>query len=177
MEAAHDLAIKTKDISFFIQKYTGCRLGEHCGLRWSDINMNDQTIRFVEYQVGKFDRRLKGGEKDERTIPMHDKLYEYLLEILPEVVENNDDLPIFPTRWTKFYQVFGSKYSAKFSPKYHFTTHELRSVVVSQLMMLNVSPYLLFEITRHSVPGMSAVVSGYTRPSMEELRKVINRLT
>ena len=138
--------------------------------------MQDKIIRFVEYQVDIYDRRLKGGEKDERLIPMHDRLYEYLAEMLPEVIDNNDDLPIFPNRWVKFKQVSGSRYSEKFSQVYGFTTHELRANVVSQLMMLNVSPYFLFEITRHTVPGMSAVVSGYTRPSMDELRATINRL-
>ena len=176
LKTAHKLAIESQDISFFLQKYTGCRLGEHCGLRWSDVNMQDKTILFVEYQVDIYDRRLKGGEKDERLIPMHDRLYEYLAEMLPEVIDNNDDLPIFPNRWVKFKQVFGSRYSEKFSQAYGFTTHELRANVVSQLMMLNVSPYFLFEITRHTIPGMSAVVSGYTRPSMEELRTTINRL-
>ena len=107
---------------------------------------------------------------------MHDKLYGYLLDMLPEVVDRNEDEPIFPTRWTKFKQVFGSKYSAKFSPMYGFTTHELRANVVSQLLMMNVSPYFLYEITRHKVPGMSEVVVGYTRPKMDELRAMINRL-
>jgi len=177
MDKAHQLALDTNDISFLIQKYTGSRLSEHCGLRFSDINMQDRTIRFVEYQLGKIDRRLKGGEKDERVVPMHDKLHAYLMAMKPELVDDNRDEPIFRTRWTGYHGVFGSKYSTQFTKKYGFTTHELRANVVSQLMMLNVSPYLLFEVTRHKIPGMSAVVSGYTRPTMDELREVVNRLT
>lgn len=35
---------------------------------------------------------------------------------------------------------------------------------------------ILYEVTRHSVGGMSEVVSGYGRPSMQELREVIEQL-
>ena len=165
-----------KDIGFWIQIYTGCRMGEHQGLRWSDIDMQNNTIRFEEYTYNNMHRRLKGSGKDERLVPMHSILRLKLLEFLPVVEHNHSDEPIWPEQWRESAGLFGNKWSNNFSRHYNFTSHELRAHVVSQLQLLNISPYYLYEITRHSVPGMSQVVQGYVRPTMVELRKLIERL-
>ena len=38
------------------------------------------------------------------------------------------------------------------------------------------SVFHLYEVTRHKVPGMSEVVSGYVRPTMEEMREIVDSL-
>ena len=96
--------------------------------------------------------------------------------MLPEVFERDEDDPIWPRQWKENEQIFGAYWSQCFSKNYGFTSHELRSFVVTQLQVMNVSPYMLYEVTRHSVGGMSEVVSGYVRPSIQELREVIERL-
>lgn len=183
IDDARLLADQTTDIGFYLQLYTGCRRGDHQGLRWSDIDIDNNQIVFKEYQIAEckeypigIKRRLKGGEKDERTIPLHSVLKKKLIEFLPDIRCRNDQVPMFANEYRRSDELFGNAWSTRFSKAYGFTSHELRAHVVSQLLASNVSPYILFEITRHSVPGMSSVVQGYTRPTMKELQAVIEKL-
>ena len=48
---------------------------------------------------------------------------------------------------------------------------------MTQLLLKNVSPYLLKELTGHSVPGLGKVVAGYVRPTIEEVREVLENIT
>ena len=172
---AQDKADKLKDIGFWIQHYTRCRKGEHTGLRWCDIDMIKGTIRFDEYILVNIDRRLKGRDEDERIIPIHDKLRQKLLDCLTAICYNISVNPIWSEQCSQRTQVFGVAWSTRFSRNYDFTSHELRAHVVSQLNAGNISPYYLHEIKRHSVPGMSQVVAGYVRPTMDEFRDFINK--
>lgn len=183
IDEARLLADKTNDIGFYLQLYTGCRRGDHQGLRWSDIDIDNNQIVFEEYQIEQckeypigIKRRLKGGEKDERAIPLHSILKKKLIEFLPDIKCRNEQVPIFANEYRRSDELFGNAWSTRFTRSYGFTSHELRAHVVSQLLASNVSPYILFEITRHSVPGMSSVVQGYTRPTMKELQAIIEKL-
>ena len=121
-------------------------------------------------------RRLKGRKKDERTVPIHSELKAHLLKILPESLTNNSSDPIWPDSYQANQEVWGATWGHTFGVRYGFNSHRLRSNVVSQLMMKNVSPFILYEITRHRIPGMSEVVAGYVRPSLDDVREVIERL-
>ena len=52
----------------------------------------------------------------------------------------------------------------------------LRSHVVTQMMKSNINPFFLHAITDHKVPGTSSVVLGYVRPTVSEVRKVLELL-
>ena len=174
--AARVKAEELWDVRFFIQIYTGCRKGEHSGLRWCDIDMEKKTIRFEEWQQGDVIRTLKGHEKDERTVPIHSKLYQKLKALLPEVVENNSEKAIWPKDYRPAKAAWGVRWAEDFSREYGFGSHNLRSYVVTQLINNNISPFILREITRHAVPGLSAVVEGYVRPEIKELCAVVETL-
>jgi integrase len=176
MDEAIELADKNNDLQFFIQSYTGCRKGEHSGLRFCDIDLVDNVIRFELWRDGEINRRFKGGEKDERIVPIHTNLRKKIIQMMPEIETNNSTELVFGMDYSKNTEQMGTNWSHRFADHYGFNSHELRAYVVSQLMALNVSPFHLYEITRHSIPGMSAVVQGYVRPSMDELREMIERL-
>ena len=176
MDAARAKADERKDIQFFIQIYTGCRKGEHGGLRWCDINTDDRTIRFEEWEVGRIKRYLKGGQKDERTVPICSKLMDKLKLYLPDAFTNNSSEAIWPEDYKEINAAWASKWAERFSDNYTFSSHNLRSYVVSQLMGARLSPFHLYEITRHSIPGMSQVVSGYVRPTLDEMREIVEEL-
>ncbi len=174
LEAAKVKAAKLNDIGFFIQLYTGCRKGEHRGLRWSDIDLKNGWIHFKRYSHGNIVRELKGKEKDERTVPINSKLKTKFLELMPEALTNNKAEPIWPNEFRS--GVFGADWAKRCSAHYGFNSHKLRSYVVTQLQFKNVSPFFLHEITRHAVPGLSKVVQGYVRPSEEQIREVLELL-
>ena len=176
LAASKDLAIKENNIAYFIQYYTGCRRNEHQGLRWCDVDLVAGLIHFKEYENEQFIRHLKGRKKDERSVPIHTQLKAHLLKMLPEAKRNNSEDPIWPDSYLPKEQSFAVQWGKRFKKSYGFTSHELRALVVSQLMIKNVSPFILYEITLHKVPGMSEVVQGYVRPTIEQVREVIERI-
>ncbi len=44
------------------------------------------------------------------------------------------------------------------------------------MLKQNINPYFLKEITGQSVPGLGKVVAGYTAPTREEVREVLEKL-
>ena len=177
---------KTKDYQFLIQRYTGCRQGEAAGLRHCDIDLKDKTITFEQWEKivrykkerggvrkEKQVRRFKTGVKDERCLPMSSALYEAIKDMA--LIDGSDD-PIWPRRYKATDDSWGAHWVSEYRNKYNLLSHDLRRFAVTKLNNAGVSPYILFEITRHKVTGMSDVVAQYTRPTTEELRKAIELL-
>lgn len=175
MQAARELADSRNDIQFWIQTYTGCRKQCHGGLRWCDIDTDLRVIRFQLWEQNGRVRRLKGNAKDERTVPISSKLLAKLKQMLPEAFTNNSTDWIWDD-YKPSLESWAVRWAERFTDAYGFSSHNLRSYVVTQLINTNTSPFVLYEITRHKVPGLSDVVSGYVRPSLEELRPVVELL-
>ena len=78
---------------FLITRYTGCRNGATNGLRHCDIDLENKTISFANWEKAVTYNKLRGGKrrenqvrrlktsKDESTIPMSTKLYEAIKDI------------------------------------------------------------------------------------------------
>ena len=95
------VADEKQDIGFYLQLFTGCRRGEHQGMRYCDVDLVENTIEFVEWNENGIDRRLKGGEKDQRVVPIHKLLRVKLLEMIPDIETNKTKDLLFPTEWRK----------------------------------------------------------------------------
>jgi integrase len=162
-------AIKGGDLRFLLMYYTGGRSSDVNGLRGKDLDLEGRTIRFEEWQEGEIKRRLKGGTKDERTVPMHSQLVEFFEASRIRF----DDGPIWPNAYKPGDQTWGAGWSGSFREKYGFVSHDLRRNVVTQLAVAGVSPFLINAITRQKIPGLSEVVELYVRPSAKELRAAI----
>ena len=92
--------------------------------------------------------------------------------MLPEESTNNSTDWI----WDDYEQVlqsWGVRWAERFTDAYGFSSQNLRSYVVTQLINTNTSPFILNEAFRHKVPSLSDVVSGYIRPKLDELRKIV----
>ncbi len=176
LRTARSEADKWKDLGFWIQIFSGCRRGEHQGLRFSDVDLKANTINFVEWTTNEVERRLKGGEKDERTIPISTKLRAKILEFRPDIESNVSDDLIFPQAYNPNTKLFAENWGRRFGQRYGFGSHHLRSHVITQLERKSISPFFLHSLTRHTIPGMSQVVSGYVRPTMDDLRQVLEIL-
>ena len=119
--------------------------------------------------------RLKGNTKDERSIPFSTKLMAKLEVMLPEAITNNSTDWI----WDDYKQVlqsWGVRWAERFTDAYGFSSQNLRSYVVTQLINTKTSPFVLYEASRHKFPCLSDVVSGYIRPKLDELREVFELL-
>ncbi len=69
-----------------------------------------------------------------------------------------------------FWQI---NHSNEYSKKYGVRANDLRSFAVTKLTLEGVTPFIIYEITRHSIPGISDVVKIYTRPTIEEVRQAM----
>ena len=56
---------------------------------------------------------------------------------------------------------------------YGLTSHDLRRVVITALINEGVSPYRIWDVVRHKIPGISEVTMMYNRPTTTEFLKVI----
>ena len=61
----------------------------------------------------------------------------------------------------------------KYRKKYGVRVHNLRALAITKLLLEGVSTFIIYEITRHSIPGISDVVKIYTRPTIEEARQAM----
>ena len=176
---------KTKDYQFLIQRYTGCRQGEAAGLRHCDVDLKEKVIHFKQWEKivtyeklrggkrkEKQIRNFKTGHKDERSLPMSCDLFEAIKDM--KLIKSDD--PIWPLRYKSTNDSWGAHWVSDYPNKYKLRSHDLRRYAVTKLTLSGVTPFIIFEITRHKIEGMSEVVSMYTRPSTKELREAMELL-
>ena len=173
---------KEKDYAFLITRYTGCINGAANGLRHCDIDLENKTITFTNWEKVVTYKKIRGGKrrenqvrrlktsKDERTIPMSTNLYEAIKDI--PLYKGSDD-PIWPRRYKANDDSWGHHHSNEYRNKYGVRAHDLRAFAITKLTLEGVSPFIIYEITRHSIPGLSDVLKVYTRPSLEEVRQTM----
>jgi hypothetical protein len=166
--------LASDDLRYQLQRFTGARSNEVNGLRWEDIDLETNTVRFVEWRDGEVFRHLKGGRKDERTVPLHPRCRGHVLG-LKGSIKGSPSGPIWPAAYKPSRQTWGDTWAGEMPRRYGVHSHDLRRRVVTQLSLRH-SPFITYAITRHAVPGMSRVVMGYTLPNMGQLREVLESL-
>ena len=117
-------------------------------------------------------RRLKGRSSDERTVPINSALH----EVLKGMPLTQRTVPIWPTRYKSTNDSWGAHHTGEYTDKYGFSSHKLRSYAITRLTLNGVSPFIIYEITRHKIAGLSDVIQQYTRPSTDELRQAMEIL-
>ena len=169
---------KEKDYAFLIQRYTACRRGAANGLRHCDINLKEKTITFTPWEKIVSYKKTRGGKrseklirklksiKDERTIPMSKALYEALKDM--PIINGSDD-PIWPNRYKENDDSWGSHHCSEYKNKYGLHSHDLRRFGITALINEGVSPYRIWDVVRHKIPGMSEVTMMYNRPTTQDL--------
>ena len=93
LKKLQQLHLKKKDYAFLITRYAGRRNSAAIGLRHCDIDLENKTITFTNWEKVVTYKKIRGGKrrenqvrrlktsKDERTIPMSTKLYEKIKDI------------------------------------------------------------------------------------------------
>ena len=173
---------KEKDYAFLIQRYTACRKGAANGLRHCDIDLEKKTITFTSWEKVVSDERTRGGkrkekqirrlksQKDERTIPISKALFEHLKDI---PLNKDSDDPIWPNRYKESDDSWGHHHCNQFRNKYGLPSHDLRRFGITALINEGVSPYRIWGVVRHKIPGMSEVTMMYNRPTIEDLKEAM----
>ena len=168
---------KEKDYAFLIQRYTSCRRGAANGLRLCDLTLNDKTITFPTWEkVVSFEKTRRGKRRqklirklksyEERTVPMSKALYEAIKDI--PLIKGSDD-PIWANRYKENDDSWGSHHCSEYKNKYGLPSHDLRRFGITALINEGVSPYRIWDVVRHKIPGMSEVTMMYNRPTTEDL--------
>ena len=165
--------------------YTGLRIGELCGLRYEDIDLENgyMTINRTVERITNLDSNTVTKTKiivsepkteySKRTIPLPIFLLEYIrqLTFAPKwyVLTNN----IQPTEPHQFYLRY--KTYTKRIGLGHYTFHALRHTFATMCVEKGVDTKSLSELLGHS--NIATTLSFYVHPSLEQKRKQIELLT
>lgn len=168
-------------LGILVCMYTGLRLGEICGLKWADIDLNRGVLK-----VSRTIQRISNGsggsyfsignpksESSEREIPIP----HFLNEILSKQISAAECYVITGTEQfmqPRTYQNILKRYFSDCDmPGYHF--HTLRHTFASRAIEIGFDPKSLSEILGHS--NVRITLDLYVHPSMEAKKREMERFS
>ena len=167
LNRACDKADELKDIRFFFGRCQGLRKEDYCGLRWCDIDLENELIHLCRYSWEGKKRNLKLKEGGERSIPIHSQLLWRIKAYLPEAFSRNDQQPI----WEEDYKAMLECWGALFLGERNHRPVD-RAMVVPLLLLCkstrssSVVTLLRQDVTHHLTPCLL-----YTSPSPRDRQK------
>ena len=165
--------------------FTGIRIGELCGLKWGDIDLNNGYVhirRTVE-RIANIDGKTQGKtkvivsepktENSFRTIPMPDCLIEYI-----KGFREKDDRYLL-TATTKYTEpnTYYSRYKTflRQNELGEYTFHELRHTFATQCVDKGFDIKSLSEILGHA--DVSTTMNLYVHPTLQMKKRQMDMLT
>ncbi len=176
-----------KAFGIYLCLYTGLRLGELCALKWSDINIKDQTILIsrtiqrIEDRDQMFGKKTKviidspKTESSHRYVPIPNDIAQKLAERKEKICDENHfflsgtSKYIEPRTYYKYY-----KKCEKDCGIGDYTFHALRHTFATRCIECGFDAKSLSEILGHS--NVKITMERYTHPSMDLKRKYIECL-
>lgn len=185
LESAIIASDDTTGLGILLALFTGLRIGELCGLRWEDINLEAKTVsvlRTVE-RISDLDpnvvsktKIIIGAPKTDsakRTIPLPSFIVDYLQKFdrFPQnYVISGGPEPVEPNRFYTRYRSYMKKHGID-----GYTFHALRHTFATRCVEEGFDTKSLSEILGHS--NVSTTLSFYVHPSIEQKRAQMERLT
>ncbi|QAT43115.1 site-specific integrase [Aminipila luticellarii] len=165
--------------------YTGIRLGELCGLRWGDMDLEAGTMvimrtvsRIKNFQPGGKKTMLFIGrpksQKSIRKIPLPDFLLKLIAPFKMQSLNEEDyvfsgtDIPMDPRTYQKMYKRILSKAGVQ-DRKFH----AIRHTFATRALELGIDIKTLSEILGHS--NVSITLNIYAHSLMEQKKLAIDR--
>ncbi len=164
--------------------YTGIRLGELCGLKWSDIDLEAGVISITR-TVSRIKSFRQGGSKTELIVGMPKSvksirkipLPAFLIKLADHFVVNNDnayvlsgaDSPLDPRTYQKLFKKLLAGAGVK-DRKFH----AIRHTFATRALELGVDIKTISEILGHS--SVSITLNVYAHSLMEHKKQAINKL-
>lgn len=174
-----------KNLGIFICLSTGMRIGEICGLRWQDVDVDDGVI-MVRHTLQRI-YILDEGEKHTeiildtpktsnsiRDIPMSSELLRIMKQFNKVVnddyfVISNDINPIEPRTYRNYYKRLCKKLDI---PELKF--HGLRHSFATRCIEANGDYKTVSVLLGHS--NISTTLNLYVHPNKEQKKKLINKM-
>ena len=173
-----------RDLGVLISLYTGLRIGEICGLKWSDINFEDellyvnrtaQRVYMGKVEKSKLIITKPKTQKSKRKIPIGKILLKKLKEYKNQYP---NEAFILTGEIDKFYEPSGYRYDYKQILKKckipYKNYHRLRHSFASRCIATGMDAKSLSEILGHSNIGIT--MNLYVHSSNEIKKKYINKL-
>ena len=173
--------VTSSKLGIMLALYTGMRIGEVCGLKWSDFNEEDGTItinRTVQrISDGKGSTELLVGtpktSASQRVIPLPDFISALLSKIkgTPEqpIISSTSEY-VEPSYLRKQFRRILSACKIK-----NFRFHDLRHTFATECVRLNFDTKTLSEILGHT--NVSLTLNRYVHSSIEIKRKYMSLVT
>lgn len=175
------------ELGIFIALYMGLRIGEVCGLKWSDIDFENETINIKRTisRVKDFDESSKKKtkiiftmpktDKSARTIPIPKSIFDFLKIIKSQcsceeyyVLTNSSEF-IEPRSYYNHYKRILKKLELG-----GFNFHALRHTFATRCIELGFDPKTLMEILGHS--DIKITLAFYVHPTNNLKAESMNKL-
>jgi integrase len=171
-------------LAIIIALYTGVRIGELCGLKWSDIDFAAKTVhieRIVQRirtngKINKTELLISTpkSQSSARTIPLPDFLIDMLKAFKPSnadafIITGNTKLPDPRTMQYRFKTLL-----VKIGLRY-INFHSLRHLFATNCVELGFDVKTLSEILGHST--VEITLNRYVHSSMERKRQCMDMLS
>lgn len=174
-----------KNLGIFICLSTGMRIGEICGLKWCDIDVNEGIIK-IRHTLQRIYIIEEGERHTEllldtpktansiRDIPMSTELLRMIKSINKIVNENyfvisNDEKPIEPRTYRNYYKKLCKKIDM---PELKF--HGLRHSFATRCIESKANYKTVSVLLGHS--NISTTLNLYVHPNKEEKKKCIDKM-
>lgn len=174
-----------RNLGLQICLFTGLRIGEVCGLKWSDYNFSNNTLtinRTVEriYAIDNGQRKSRvvvstpKTASSNRTIPMNKELQKVLKELGKVVnkdfyIISNSEKPIEPRTYRNYYNKVLSQLGIA---KLKF--HGLRHSFATRCIENNCDYKTVSVLLGHA--DVSTTMNLYVHPNMEHKKKCIEKI-
>lgn len=174
-----------RNLGLQICLFTGLRIGEVCGLKWSDYNAVSNTLtinRTVEriYTIDNGERKSRvvvstpKTASSNRTIPMNKELQKVLKELgkvvnLDFYIISNSEKPIEPRTYRNYYNKVLSRLGIA---KLKF--HGLRHSFATRCIENNCDYKTVSVLLGHA--DVSTTMNLYVHPNMEHKKKCIEKI-
>lgn len=143
--------------------YTGLRRTEGAQLKWSDIDLEDRTLRIND---------------PKNHHPLVLPLSDFVFDLLARRYEVSTDEHVFPSSGKSGYLLEARDQMAWVTEQsgVPFTLHDLRRTFITTADRLDISAYAIKRLVNHK-SGSNDVTAGYVVMDIERLRAPMQRIT
>jgi len=176
--------LDSKNIGILLSLYTGMRIGELCALKWSDIDLRNNTVH-VNKTLQRIYTKNKNGKTEAKIITSSPKtlssnrdipLNKELVDLIKPFKTNSKHYVLTgslectePRRYRKYFYTVLKKLDLKLNT---ITFHSLRHTFASNCINLGVDYKTVSELLGHS--DINITLNLYVHPNLSQKKRCIN---